>query len=353
MQVDQSWLSYAEQFPTITKWFGGKIRQDMKTGRPRFPLTDQLRRQNQRYLFGLEWILREQGSIAGFTEVIHASRNPTGFYDNILTLQFCQLLKESGFHVDRVFGDKGLSKRPDIRFRVNDRAAYAECKHLTNADILTETLVDHFRNMISRFGVSVACIQGTIDYSRAVEEVIRRIQDRIMAKEKACDFSPESFIIEGLAKVRLVPKQRIGPTPVSIGTSYRHITPDTFRAKIAGLMSHANLQFGPFGEDLNYLFVCSDLITLDAREIDVLLNGNPVIPCYRFEDEELILVGTRSEMNGLFLREDFRNLNGVVFVDLVKHLHEYPNPACEKGATRLFQSQSLFPLSAEWLDDKL
>ncbi len=342
-----------EQFPTIDKYFGEAIHQDMKEDHPNFPLVDQLQRQNKTYLSGLELILRDQESLAGFTGIVHDSRNPTGFYDNMLTLQFCQLLKESGYHVDGVFGSKGPSKKPDISFRVGGRAAYAECKHLTDVNAVTNMLIDHFRGVESMFHVSVTFVEGTTFYISTVEQLIRTIAAKIRNKERTQDFSNESFVVKGVAKCRFSYKRQKGPTGVSVTRSYRHITVDTFRTKITDLMEHANSQFEHLHEDLNYLFISSDLVTLDSREIDTLLNGTPVIPRYRLEEEKLTLIGTTSNMNGLFLRENFRNLSSLVFVDLMKHMYEFPNPGCQKGATRLFQSESCFPLSTEWLNKRV
>jgi hypothetical protein len=365
------------QFPYIDKHFGNLIRQDMRSKQSRHPLSRQLLAGNRDYLCGIDLILRSLERKTGFSAIIDDMKSD-GFYDNLSTLQFCELLEKSGNRVDQIIGSKGDTKKPDIAFKLSGHNAYAECKHIIDSDALTGALVEHFRNVDSHFVVSIRATSTTY-YQSSIQRVIDEIEQSIRRKESDNRFSMEQFEIPNLVEYSVDAKRSMkqGPTPVAIVSSWTGITPSMFREKIEDLMNQAAEKMKPLSDSCNYLFIKSDLKKLDSDDISCLLYGSTettvpfeakkyLSPLGRFEkaiqngfldlliNERMLPSLTRNKLDGLFLNEVYDILSSVVFVDFMDRVYEYRNPFVQgnKIAGNLFRVAPCFPLSTSWLRSK-
>lgn len=371
-------MSYLNHFPIIRRLFGQVILEDLKESTPHHALSYQIKTKNTRYLAGVDLLLRELEPIHGFEEIIRDMRNPTEFYDNLSTLQFCELLRESKCSVEEIFGSRGKNSTPDIRFQAAGKTAYAECKHIIDPSELMSRVIEHFRTVKSSFDLAVFSSQG-VPFKSSVEKAIVEIEQRITEKQTKREFTKDEFEIYGL-RCKLIPKGNMisGATTAAVGASYPNVGPELFRQKITQLLTDAELQLKGFPSNMSYVFINSDLVTLTPDEISALLYGttetwyekDDLRKCSqwnRFEkalradklglliEKRMIPSCTKNRLDGLYLNQTFDNLNSVLFVDFLKKINEYPNPFVDHGeaGTRLPLDSLPFPLSSNWLDVRL
>lgn len=362
--------------PTIDRYFGDIVRSELGSDVTVHPIAKQIKRQNTEYLLGIEIILKDLEEIPGSQEVIQDSRNPSEFYDDLSTLKFCRLLRENGYRIDQVLGDKSSSKRPDIEFYALGSVAYAEVKHIADSDELKNMVIEHFSNFKSMFDVSIRGIGQTF-YRSSIQRLITEIEKKIRDKQAANDLSEERFEVRNLAECQLIPKRQdlAHPTGVIISTGFFGVTPDMFREKISELLGYAVLQLKPFHDEPNYVFLESELITLDMEDTSSLLYGSRTTSSSvedlrssphwkRLEmalrngfgnlllNEGVFTRVTKNNLDGLYLDENLDSLNSLLLVDFRKRVREYQNPFVSSRKIRepLFRCDPCYPLSTRWLD---
>ena len=312
-----------DQLRRIKQYFGKTIAQQ-----PTHPLAKQLQYENREYLAGFEAILAKLESTAGFKAIIRdCNKNSAGFYNNVTTLQFCELLKESEYSVDQLFANKGdlLGGRiPDIKFRKSGSVAYAECKHSLSQDQAKEILFEDFEDFSSMFNVWVSLTSPV--YTTGIRKLAIEIQNRIRSKEKNGDITEEKGEINNLGKYQLYPKEVMKRKRVILDFGWRG---SETGQKIRDYMDDAKLKFARLCGEFNYLFIKSDDSALQSHAISNLLCGS----------------------DGMFHDRAYGNIDSVVFVDWKNDVYEYQNPSVnrKKIIGELFHLRTPFPLSEEWL----
>lgn len=367
------------QFPTINSLYGKVVRDDLARSVSKFPLARLIKIKHLKYLAGVDFLLSDSQGIPGFEAVIRDSFNPESFYDTLTTLQFSELLKQNRYEILEIFGSSGNFPRPDIKFRLSDKVAYAECKHIVGSDDIMNDLQEHFEERVSPFIVHVTVPSGIL-YKSSVGRIIAEVECKIEKKQAAKDLSVESIETPGVATCELHPRRSggKGPTGLSVLRSFEKIGPGLFRQRIEQCLSDARRQLNAFPEDCGFLFIDSDLVKLSSNEMDTLLYGNQVVE-HRLDvamqkpewkrlekaqragqyelltEKGFIPKHTSNKMNGLFLDECYDKISSMTFVDISKRVYGYPNPFGDhvKISAHLILARPHFPLSSSWIDDVL